>query len=306
MLIAMLLILALPTSVLLAAGCARNESDPPQRAVAARIGSVTVTAGDVDNWHSVGVALAAKNDRDARKRALRLLIQGKWIEAEATRRGIRLDPRELRQVAGRQRSTSKMSNAGDLMFEARLDLNLRKIRQQVMARVPEVRSEAVRDYYRGHPQEYYVPQHRAVVVVTTRGSAEARKASRDLHAGVDPDAVAARYKSGRFPHAFRTVVVAHSPRRSPLDQAVLTARSSTDPGAVRLKTGFAAFRVQSVTPARRVPLAEAEAGIRRMLLVRSKQATLTAWVERFTRQWRSITSCDPALVVEECGHQLPE
>lgn len=214
---------------------------------------------------------------EARRRGLK--PEADWVEAQLQTLAARLqaDPRwEPRRVA--------------LLDDARRQLNddslIHQLREQV-ERVPDADAEAVREYYRGHPDKFTTPERVRVSMILLKvepwapaagwsaAEEEAGHLLDQLRRGGDFAALARLHSADPSAERGGDLGFVHRGMFSAETQQVIDALAPGELSApVRLLQGFALFRLDERVPPRLNDFAQAEERARALLRRERQEA---AW-----------------------------
>jgi parvulin-like peptidyl-prolyl isomerase len=248
--------------------------------------------------------MCSRAETARRSQALRQLLFGKWVEAEAARNGVRASREDVRRALA-QRLGTQLRRSGlsrRERFMARVGVLWKRLRRRSLTRLPPVTAEDVARYYRAHRSKFSLPASRDLLVVVTRGRPAARTALHELRGGASFAAVARRYSidlvtrqsGGRLPRVER------GPRGPLFDRPVFSAPLGQLVGPVATPLGFMVFTATAERRARQVSLQDATSQIRRQLLALRRGRALGAFTQELHDRWRAETRCSERIALDGC------
>ena len=250
-----------------------------------------------------------------RDQVLQLLISSRWLEGEASDRGISVSEAEVEKAFDLQRKQSFPKDGAferflrssgqteqDVLLRVRLDLLSTKVQQHASRGKDRITDEQVVRYYRANKPRFGQPERRDLRIVLTESRAKAERARSALIAGgswksvvkqysIDP---ASRREGGRLRD------VAEGQRERALDAAVFTAATGRITGPVGTRFGYYLFEVTNVTRASRQTLEQAKPMIAQILAAESRQKALDGFLAEFRDKWRARTECREGYETQDC------
>lgn len=271
-----------------------------------------------DRW----LAVAAKSDSRANKRALRdqvlqQLISYRWLEAEASERGITVAQSDVRKTFDQQRKASFpkdadyrkwLSSSGqtedDLLLRVRAEMLSNKIRDQVTKDVAPVTDRQVAAYYEENKPRFAEPERRDLRVVLTTRKADAERARAALAAGRSWSAVAKEFSVDRATRSKGGLMpgVASGQQAEDFDKAVFAARRGKLTGPVKTQLGHYVFEVTKVSRGKQQTLAEATPAIKSLLAAAGQQKAIDGFLEAFRTKWKAKTECGDDYRTRDCSN----
>jgi foldase protein PrsA len=250
-----------------------------------------------------------------RDQVVQLLVSFRWIEGEASERGISVDDAEVDKEFDRQRKLSFPKDADfkkflessgqteeDIVTRVRLDLLSSKIREQVVKGEDKLSEQQIAAYYDKNKARFAQPQRRDLRIVLTQTKASARRAMSALARGgswsavakaqsIDPDS---KSQGGKL------LDVIEGRQDKALDKAVFSAPTGKLVGPVKTQLGYYVFEVTKVKRPSQQTLEQAEPAIRELLASESQQKKLSDFTERFREKWKARTECRENFATPEC------
>jgi foldase protein PrsA len=257
-----------------------------------------------------------------RDQVVHLLVSARWIEGEASDRGISMADAEV-EKAFEEQSERSFPNEGDferflktsgqtqqdVLMRARFDLLWNKIRDQVTKGEERVTDEQVNAYYRDNRERFGQPERRDLRVVLARSRAAANAAMAELAAGRSWTAVARKYSIDKATKAQGGKLddVVRGQQEPPLDKAIFRAPRSAVRGPVKTSFGYSVFAVTNIDPPSRQTFEQAKPTIAQLVAAETEQKTLDGFIESFRRKWRERTECRAGFLTPYCknGPQPP-
>jgi foldase protein PrsA len=291
----------------------RGAGAPPIPASAvAVVGSQPVATASLAHWQSAYLHAQTGTGKptaaQARSSAFQLLVLSAWLEQEARAQGVRVTPaqvgqgvaRMLAQFTGdtRQQALAQLGTTEpDLRVQERVALLAAALEAKVRGRVPAPAAQAIAAAYRREPARWARPSKRDVRVVLTADAAGAAAAAKALSAGTPFATVSSRYTTDAQLAKDGGALKGLQPgtNEPAFERAVFTAPRGRLQGPVRLKRGWAVFKVQRVTPLPARSLAAATPAIRKDLAAAAQQRAVDTYLNRLRTRWRAKTRCRPAV-----------
>lgn len=251
------------------------------------------------------------------------LILSRWVLGEAEERGIEVTDREIDQELktvkeeqfGSEKAFDKfLEQSGFTAEEARERIRLQlisdRIQQAVLPEEPEVTDEEIQTYYDENASQFEQPELRDVRVVLTKTEAEANEALAELEKDSSPkgwEAVAKKYsidEATKSSGGLREAVV-EGQSEPALDEQTFAAAEGELVGPFEGDAGFYVIQVDSVSPAEKTPLADAEEQIRQTLVAARQQQFAQIFQEDFSSKWRARTFCAEDYAIDRCSNSPP-
>ena len=252
-----------------------------------------------------------------RDQALQFLVSFRWIEGEASERGISVDDAEVDEELDRLRKQSFPKEADfrkflessgqteeDIVTRVRLDLLSNKIREQVVKGEDKLSEQQIAEYYEKNKARFAQPQRRDVQIVLTRTEARARRAMSALAGGRSWSAVAKAHSIDKASKSQggRLLDVTEGRQDEAFDKAIFSARTGKLTGPVKTQFGYYVFEVTKAKRGSRQTLEQAEPTIRQLLASESQQQKLDDFTKRFRDKWKARTECRESLATPDCSN----
>jgi foldase protein PrsA len=250
-----------------------------------------------------------------RDQVLQLLVSVRWVEGEASDRGISVEDSEVKKAFEEQKRLSFPKEADferflktsgqteqDVLMRVRFDMLWSKLRDQVTKREDEVTDEQISGYYRQNRQRFAQPERRDLRVVLTKSRPDAGAAMSELAAGRSWSAVAKQYSIDEATKAAggKMTDVARGEQAKALDQAIFRAPKATVRGPVHTQFGYYVFAVTDIEEPSRQTLEQAKPTIAQLLAAERGQTELEGFVESFRKKWRERTECRDGFETPDC------
>jgi foldase protein PrsA len=252
-----------------------------------------------------------------RDQVVQLLVSARWIEEEASDRGIAVDDSEVDKAFEAQKAQS-FPNKGeferflktsgqttqDVLMRVRFDLLWNKIRDQVTKGDKPVTDEQVKAYFERNRERFAQPERRDLRVVLAKSRADANAAIAELDGGRSWGAVARKYSTDQFTKAQggKLTDVARGQQEKSLDKAVFRAPVGAVRGPVKTRLGFYVFTVTNVRAASRPTFEQAKPTIAQLVAAETEQKALDGFVDRFREKWRERTECRDGFLTPYCSN----
>ena len=242
-----------------------------------------------------------------RNEVLGFLITAKWLQDEADTLGVKVtnggpavirgDEEAAVPDSGRPPAVYKTDGrdaAGHPLPGSRRPLQIAL--QARATRDPAVTSAQTSAHYNAHHAQFALPETRDLKVVTTTSRAQAVAALAALHAGQSWAEVANKCSNDE---SLKTIGgLLQGVEKGQVDSAVGRVAFSAPTGviegpvkAANSGLGYYLVLVTSITPATERTLATASSYIRELLVKQHEQASLHAFVTRYSNVWRGRTKC---------------
>jgi foldase protein PrsA len=252
-----------------------------------------------------------------RNQALQLLVSARWLEGEASDRGISVKDSEVEKAFEEQKrlsfpketdfekwlETSGQSKQ-DVLMRIRFDLLSNKIREQVTKDEKPATEAEISAYYRQNRQRFAQPARRDLQLVLTKTRAGAEKAIAELEAGRSWSTVAKKYSIDRATRANGGKLddVAKGQHEKVLDEAIFKAPKRVVRGPVETKFGYYVFAVTDVEAPSQQTFEQAKPTIEQLLAAETQQNALEDFVESFRKKWRERTECRDGFLTPDCSN----
>jgi foldase protein PrsA len=265
---------------------------------------------------------ALKNQCEAeyetlRTQVLQLLVTARWIEGEATDRGISVDDSDVEKAFEQQKKLSFpketdfekwLKSSGqtsqDVLMRVRFDLLSNKIREHVTKDENAVTEAEITAYFRENKQRFFRPERRDLRLVQTKTRADAEAAIADLEAGRSWSAVARKYSIDEATTADggKLEDVVKGQHEKALDEAIFNAPKALVRGPVKTKLGYHVFAVTNVQAPSRQTFEQAKPTIEQLVAAESQQNALEGFIESFRAKWRERTECREGFMTPDCSN----
>jgi foldase protein PrsA len=246
--------------------------------VAATVAGMTVQQSDVQRWSE------AKGDG-----ALAFLVQGRWLEGEASERGVKVDDEDAEETAAKPH---KGLTHKDEVYAAKLKLLKAGIDGQITQPAAEsVTPGEIDAYVAQHPRTD--PERREIRVISARNKATAMRVLRKIGSGMSWRLAQHRY--GQEPGSTKKLVEPGTYGKRV--QAAIYAANTQQLS----RYGNYVFEVLEVEPEHPTPLKVQEAAAWEVLASQAQQQALDAFARDFHAKWRARSMCND---MELCGEPL--
>jgi foldase protein PrsA len=295
----------------------------------------TISKADFDHWLQVVAAQPQPGQKErpkppkpgsrqyeaVKQQVMQFLISAKWIEGEASERGISATAAEVNrqfeetkdQSFPNERAYKRFLRTSgqteeDLKFRVRLDVISNKIRQQVTEGSENVSTEEVEDYYTENEQQFSQPERRDLEIVLAKKQEDALEAKQRVEGGERwakvarelSDDPASKEQGGKL------LGVTKGQQDPQLDAAVFAAVEKKVAGPIKTDAGYYVFRVTKVTKATRQSLEQSAQGIRQLLISQKQQKELDSFSTNFRNDWRAKTDCAEDYTIADCRNGREE
>ena len=246
--------------------------------VAATVAGATVQQSDVEHWSR------AKGDG-----ALAFLVQGRWLEGEASERGVQVDDGDAEETAAKPH---KGLTHNDEVYAARLKLLKAGIDGQIEQPAAESVTPAQIDaYVAQHPRTD--PERRELRVIRTRNQAKAMKALRAVGSGMTWRLANRRF--GTEPGSTKKTVEPGTYAKR--EEAAIYAANAHQLS----RYGSYVFEVLKVEPEHPAPLKVQRAAAWEVLASQAQVQALDGFAQAFHAKWRARSMCND---MELCAEPL--
>jgi foldase protein PrsA len=251
-----------------------------------------------------------------RDQTLQLLISSRWVEGEASERGISVTDSAVEDAFKQQKKQSFpkdgdykrfLRDSGqtedDVLQRVRLELLSSKIREQVTKGKDRVTDRQVAEYFKANRARFARPERRDLRLVLTKTAAKAERAKAALAGGAPWTSVARRYSidPGSRAKGGKLADVAKGQQERSLDAALFAAGKGKLTGPVKTTHGYYVFDVTKVVPGSQQTLKQAEPMARQLLAAENQQKALKRFIDDFRRKWRARTACREGYEFRDCN-----
>jgi len=296
-----------------------------QDTIVVRVGQVGIASGTVERWMSA-TAGGHLPSSSARRRALRaqaldFLISSQWLLGEAAADGLVPSEREVQRQFAREQSASfpggeqemheflkaTGQRISDIVFQAKAELALTKIRQALLGRQPPITQAQVVSYYSHHRQRYLIPEQRMVEYTARKSVAAIEAIKREVLAGRSFASFASHMLVSLAPASYSLSFGFDAA----LARAIHFARLNVLVGPVLVNhIDHYLVVVKKIIPSREQPLTQVQGTIKHQLAAGQAKRTLSTFIRAWRKKWVARTGCDPGYVVQKCreyaGARTPE
>jgi foldase protein PrsA len=260
--------------------------------------------------------------KSLQQEVLGFLISSNWVLGEAGSLGVKVSDAEVKKQFEKIKNQQfpkavefekflKMSGqtVSDLLLRVKLNLLSSKIQQKIVKQKSKVTTAQIEKYFKENPKRFEVAEKRNILIILTKGEAEAKKAKQEIASGKSFESVAKRVSidptskanGGKLPG------VVKGQEEKALDEAIFSAQKNVLSGPVKTPFGYYIFEVQSTTPGSQQTLKQAETSIRSQLTATQQQSALSAFVKEFKKKWMAKTECRSGYMVQDCkGYKAPK
>jgi foldase protein PrsA len=251
-----------------------------------------------------------------RDQVMQFLVSADWLQGEASDQGVKVSSAQvnttLNQLKAQQFPSSGqfqqfLATSGmtmqDLLFRVRLDALSTKIRTKVTGAKGKVTPAQISAYYNQNRSRFGQPERRDLRLILTHTPAQAAQALAALHGGQSFSVVAKRFSTDPSKAQGGALTgVTRGTEVQALDTAIFSAAAGKTVGPIKTPFGYYIFRVQKVTRASQQTLQQATPTIQQALVAQQQQSTLTAFVTKFNKKWKSRTTCRTGYVIPSCSN----
>ena len=196
----------------------------------------------------------------------------------------------------------------DVLFRIKLDQLQTKLTEKVTKDAKNVSDAKVEAYYDKNKKKFAQPERRDLLVVLTKGKAQAEQAKQALDDGQSWKQVVKKYsideaskaQGGKLPG------VAKGQNEPALDEAIFAAKKGQVEGPIKTQFGFEVFEVTKITPASQQSLEQAKGTIENLLRSQGQQKALDKFIKDFREQYKDETNCAEEYRVAECKNAPKE
>jgi foldase protein PrsA len=289
----------------------------------------TVSEEEFDHWLTVVASQPQPGQRkpsqppkpgtrqyDAvKQQVMQFLVSAKWIEGEASERGVSATDAEVKRQFEQTKDQSFPNDRAyqrflktsgqteeDLLFRVKLDVLSNKIRQQVTEESQNVSDSEIEDYYNENEQQFSQPERRDLEVILTKSQKRALEAKQAVEDGDKWSTAAKEYSvdPASKDQGGKLLGVSKGQQDPKFDAAIFAAVRGRVAGPVKTDAGYYVFRVTKVTKATQQGLDESKQGIRQLLVSQKQQKELDQFSTNFRNTWRKKTDCAEDFVIPDC------
>ena len=260
--------------------------------------------------------------KSLQQEVLGFLISSNWVLGEASSLGVKVSDAEVKKQFEKIKSTqfpkaaefekflqSSGQTVSDLLLRVKLNLLSSKIQQKIVKEKSKVTQAAIQKYYSENPKHFEVAEKRNLLIILTKGEAEAKKAKQEVESGKSFESVAksvsidptSKASGGKLPG------VVKGQEEKSLDTAIFSASKNVLTGPIKTPFGYYIFEVQSIVPGNQQTLKQAEASIKSQLTATQEQSALSTFVKEFKKKWIAKTECRSGYMIPDCkGYKAPK
>jgi foldase protein PrsA len=250
-----------------------------------------------------------------KQEVLGFLISSEWVIGEAAHLGVNVSDAEVKKEFEKIKNeqfpkaaefekflATSGQTVSDLLLRVKLNMLSSKIQKKIAKGKGSPSKAEIEKYYKENPSRFGTPEKRNVLIILTKGEAEAKKAKQEIESGksfasvakttsIDPTSKA---KGGELKG------VVKGQEEAALNTAIFSAPLNKLSGPVKTPFGYYIYEVKSSTPGTQQTLAQSEASIKQQLTATQQQAALSKFVKEFKKTWTAKTDCRPEYVVMDC------
>jgi foldase protein PrsA len=250
-----------------------------------------------------------------KQEVLGFLISSEWVIGEASHLGVNVSDAEVKKEFEKIKTqqfpkaaefekflASSGQTVSDLLLRVKLNMLSSKIQKKIAKGKGTPSKAEIEKYYKENPSRFGTAEKRNVLIILTKGEAEAKKAKQEIESGksfasvakttsIDPTSKA---KGGELKG------VVKGQEEAALNTAIFSAPLNKLSGPVKTPFGYYIYEVKSSTPGTQQTLKESEASIKQQLTATQQQAALSKFVKEFKKTWTAKTDCRPEYVVMDC------
>lgn len=260
--------------------------------------------------------------KSLQQEVLGFLISSNWVLGEANSLGVKVSDAEVKKQFEKIKNQqfpkaaefekflkTSGQTVSDLLLRVKLNLLSSKIQQKIVKQKSKVTPAAIEKYFKENPKRFEVAEKRNLLIILTKGEAEAKKAKREIESGKSFESVAKRASidptskasGGKLPG------VVKGQEEKALDAAIFSASKNVLSGPIKTPFGYYVFEVQSITPGSQQTLKQAEASIKSQLTATQQQSALSTFVKDFKKKWIAKTECRSGYTIPDCkGYKAPK
>jgi foldase protein PrsA len=243
-----------------------------------------------------------------KQEVLGFLISSEWVIGEASHLGVNVSDKEVKneQFPKAAEFEKFLATSGqtvsDLLLRVKLNMLSSKIQQKISKEKGTPSKAEIEKYYKENPSRFGTPEKRNVLIILTKGEAEAKKAKQEIESGKSFASVAKATSidpTSKAKGGLLTGVV-KGQEEAALNTAIFSAPLNKLLGPVKTPFGYYIYEVKSSTPGTQQSLAQSEASIKQQLTATQQQAALSKFVKEFKKTWTAKTDCRSEYTVMDC------
>lgn len=257
----------------------------------------------------------------AKQLAVQQLISTKVLNEEAAEAKIKVTDAEInkqldavytQEIGGKKNLAkfTKLTGLDEQVFRdlVRQGLELQKLTAKATKDAGKVTDADVAAYYEKNKKQYAQPESRNLHVVLTKTEAEAKKARTELDGGATFASVAKKYSIDQVTKNAdgKLENVTKGQQEKALETAAFSTAATKLAGPVKTETGWYVVRVDKITPAKTIPLAQVKSVLKQQLEQTKPQEAAQKWEEGVLKKWKAKTECREGYnTVAFCKNQPP-
>jgi len=250
-----------------------------------------------------------------KQEVLGFLISSEWVIGEASHLGVNVSDKEVKKEFEKIKNeqfpkaaefekflATSGQTVSDLLLRVKLNMLSSKIQQKISKEKGSVTKAEIEKYYKENPSRFGTPEKRNVLIILTKGEAEAKKAKQEIESGKSFASVAKATSidpTSKAKGGLLTGVV-KGQEEAALNTAIFSAPLNKLLGPVKTPFGYYIYEVKSSTPGTQQSLAQSEASIKQQLTATQQQAALSKFVKEFKKTWTAKTDCRSEYTVMDC------
>jgi foldase protein PrsA len=250
-----------------------------------------------------------------KQEVLGFLISSEWVIGEASHLGVNVSDKEVKKEFEKIKNeqfpkaaefekflATSGQTVSDLLLRVKLNMLSSKIQQKISKEKGTPSKAEIEKYYKENPSRFGTPEKRNVLIILTKGEAEAKKAKQEIESGKSFASVAKATSidpTSKAKGGLLTGVV-KGQEEAALNTAIFSAPLNKLLGPVKTPFGYYIYEVKSSTPGTQQSLAQSEASIKQQLTATQQQAALSKFVKEFKKTWTAKTDCRSEYTVMDC------
>jgi foldase protein PrsA len=250
-----------------------------------------------------------------KQEVLGFLISSEWVIGEASHLGVNVSDKEVKKEFEKIKNeqfpkaaefekflATSGQTVSDLLLRVKLNMLSSKIQQKISKSKGTPSKAEIEKYYKENPSRFGTPEKRNVLIILTKGEAEAKKAKQEIESGKSFASVAKATSidpTSKAKGGLLTGVV-KGQEEAALNTAIFSAPLNKLSGPVKTPFGYYIYEVKSSTPGTQQTLKQSEASIKQQLTATNQQAALSKFVKEFKKTWMAKTDCRSEYVVMDC------
>ena len=249
-----------------------------------------------------------------KQEVLGFLISSEWVIGEASHLGVNVSDAEVKKEFAKIKTeefpkasefekflSTSGQTVSDLLLRVKLNLLSQKIEKQIIKEKSKVTQAQIAKYYKENQSKYGTPEKRNVLIILTKGEAEAKKAKQEIESGKSFASVA---KSTSIDPTSKAkgglLTITKGQEEAALNTAIFSAPLNKLSGPVKTPFGYYIYEVKSSTPGTQKTLAQSESTIKEQLTSTGQQSALSKFTKEFKKTWMAKTDCRAEYVVADC------